>query len=215
MDSLSTSGRTSLTDITARDVSPSVAPKLHKPIFAEPGTIPLPDAGFKELGVVWENLAVHGVGKEGQMKTVEGLEVALLKVSLTHARPRSFSPTYRPDTLQMWYFPGFVKRLFNITYGSPSRPLISGFSGVVPHGQTLLVLGRPGSGCSTLRKSSLLHSSTPQTWLGTHDAPDAVRALANTVDSFVKVDGEVHYGSITQKEAGKVRRYSYQRLSTC
>ncbi|GAA5820477.1 hypothetical protein JCM11251_005643 [Rhodosporidiobolus azoricus] len=156
------SSRTSSSDETALDAplpSATTAPKHHTPLFSEPGSIPLADAGFRELGVVWEGLTVHGVGKAGSTKTVEGLEVSLLK---------------------MWDFPGFVKRLFNITYGSSTRPLISDFSGVVPAGETLLVLGRPGSGCSTF-----------------------LRALANTVDSFAKVDGDISYGSIGAKEASK------------
>ncbi|ORY63831.1 ABC-2 type transporter-domain-containing protein [Leucosporidium creatinivorum] len=158
---MTVSSHTSASDLTALDESAQPAPKLKnfKPIFAEPGSIPLPDHGYHELGLVFEDVTVFGAGKVGgSLRTVEGLVVALLK---------------------MWDFPGFIKRLFNLKSGS-TRPLISNFSGVVPAGETLLVLGRPGSGCSTL-----------------------LRALANTTDSFFKVDGNVSYGSISSKEASK------------
>ncbi|KAJ9116760.1 hypothetical protein QFC24_006651 [Naganishia onofrii] len=58
--------------------------------------------------------------------------------------------------------------------------LSADFYGVVPAGQTLLVLGRPGAGCSTL-----------------------LRAITNETSPFVRVDGELVYGNISSKEAGK------------
>lgn len=47
-------------------------------------------------------------------------------------------------------------------------------------GEVLLVLGRPGAGCSTL-----------------------MRALANVPEPFVKIDGDVSYSSIPAHEAKK------------
>lgn len=53
-------------------------------------------------------------------------------------------------------------------------------------GEVLLVLGRPGAGCSTL-----------------------MRALANVPEPFVKIDGDVSYSSIPAHEAKKsVSAYS-------
>lgn len=60
------------------------------------------------------------------------------------------------------------------------RDLIHDFSGVVRDGQMLLVLGRPGSGCSTFLK-----------------------AVANKREKFAGVDGEVTYGGIPAKEQAK------------
>lgn len=54
------------------------------------------------------------------------------------------------------------------------RDLIHDFSGVVRDGEMLLVLGRPGSGCSTFLK-----------------------AIANKRVGFAAVTGEVSYGGIT------------------
>ncbi|GAA6032631.1 hypothetical protein JCM8097_004852 [Rhodosporidiobolus ruineniae] len=123
-------------------------------LFSQPGTIPLPDHGYHRLGVVFEDVTVYGAG--GTRKTVEGLELAMLK---------------------MWDVPGFISKLFNLKFGK-KRALISGFSGVVPAGETMLVLGRPGSGCSTL-----------------------LRAITNQRDSFAAVEGEVHYGRLSATEA--------------
>ncbi|KAL5521040.1 hypothetical protein ACEPAG_8962 [Sanghuangporus baumii] len=58
-----------------------------------------------------------------------------------------------------------------------SRRLISGFEGVVSPGEMLLVLGRPGSGCSTFLKT-----------------------LANQTKEFVHVLGERQYGSLTPRD---------------
>lgn len=58
-----------------------------------------------------------------------------------------------------------------------TRKLIQDAVGVVPPGETLLVLGRPGAGCSTL-----------------------LRVLANQRDPFVAVDGDVQYGGICASE---------------
>lgn len=54
------------------------APVASGGIFNEPGTLPLPDAGHLHLGVVFEDLTVHGTG--GAQRTVEGLEISVMKV---------------------------------------------------------------------------------------------------------------------------------------
>jgi ATP-binding cassette subfamily G (WHITE) protein 2 (SNQ2) len=58
--------------------------------------------------------------------------------------------------------------------------LIQDVSGVLHPGETLLVLGSPGAGCSTL-----------------------LRALASETETFVSVEGDVYYSSITSKEVQK------------
>lgn len=72
-----------------------------------------------------------------------------------------------------------MKKIFQITTG-PTRPLIRNFSGVVEEGGVLLVLGRPGAGCSTL-----------------------MRALANVNEPFVKIEGDISYSTIPAHEAKK------------
>ncbi|KAJ2793775.1 ATP-binding cassette transporter snq2, partial [Coemansia guatemalensis] len=57
------------------------------------------------------------------------------------------------------------------------RQLIHGVSGEVKEGEMLLVLGRPGSGCSTL-----------------------LRVLSNHRKTYTKIDGTVSYGGLSPKE---------------
>ncbi|ETS85212.1 hypothetical protein PFICI_03237 [Pestalotiopsis fici W106-1] len=76
---------------------------------------------------------------------------------------------------------GLVRRI--MAHRGPAtstRRLIRDTCGVVPAGETLLVLGRPGAGCTTLLKT-----------------------LANERASFTGVDGCVQYGSILAEEMSK------------
>lgn len=116
----------------------------------------------KKVGVVYKNLTVKGVG-----------------VSATSVRtvPHAVLGTFGPDlfNLIMSFMPASAKpKPKNL------RNLINDFTGVVRDGEMMLVLGRPGSGCSTFLK-----------------------AIANNRDSYVAVDGDVSYGGIdaaTQKK---------------
>ncbi|KAI5117931.1 hypothetical protein M0805_009439 [Coniferiporia weirii] len=76
----------------------------------------------------------------------------------------------------------WMKSLFRMRH-QRARRIISGFEGVVNPGEMLLVLGRPGSGCSTLLK-----------------------ALANQTDEFVHVLGERRYDSLTPREVRETRK---------
>ncbi|KAF5379148.1 hypothetical protein D9615_006042 [Tricholomella constricta] len=69
----------------------------------------------------------------------------------------------------------------------PVRSIISGFEGVVQPGQMLLVLGRPGSGCTTFLKT-----------------------LANMRDEYHAVNGEVHYDSLSPSDIEKHYRGDVQ-----
>ena len=57
------------------------------------------------------------------------------------------------------------------------RTLLHDFSGSVQAGEMLLVLGKPGSGCSTFLKT-----------------------IASQIDGYESVDGEVTYGGLSAKE---------------
>ena len=63
---------------------------------------------------------------------------------------------------------------------APVRELISGFNGCIRPGELLLVLGRPGSGCSTFLK-----------------------ALCNQRSGFEAVEGNVTYGGTSAEEMAK------------
>ncbi|CAN6607200.1 protein Snq2p [Trichomonascus vanleenenianus] len=59
----------------------------------------------------------------------------------------------------------------------PTRRIIEGFDGVVQAGEMLLVLGRPGSGCSTLLKT-----------------------IAGEIDQFKRIEGDISYDGVPQAE---------------
>lgn len=131
----------------------------------------LPKHGYHHLGVVWEDVTVYGAGDT--RRPVESLARAVAKVSspcTTHAAALT-------STAQMWDVVGFGARLFNVKLGK-KRAILEHATGVVNAGEMLLVLGRPGSGCSTL-----------------------LRAIANQRDSFAGLQGDVSYGSIDAAEA--------------
>ncbi|KAG5650927.1 hypothetical protein H0H81_010502 [Sphagnurus paluster] len=62
----------------------------------------------------------------------------------------------------------------------PIRNILGGFEGVVRPGQMLLVLGAPGSGCTTFLKT-----------------------MANMRDEYYAVNGEVHYDSLSPSDIQK------------
>ncbi|KAF2125248.1 ABC transporter [Dothidotthia symphoricarpi CBS 119687] len=66
----------------------------------------------------------------------------------------------------------------------PLKTILDSSSGCVKPGEMLLVLGRPGSGCTTLLKM-----------------------LANKRKGFAQIDGDVHFGTLGAKEALQHRGY--------
>ncbi|EHK98891.1 putative ATP-dependent permease PDR12 [Glarea lozoyensis 74030] len=119
----------------------------------------------KKVGVVYKNLTVEGVGAtEVFVKTLPG---AILG-------------TFGPDLYKL--LSRFIPFLPHGAQGK-RRALINDFSGVVRDGEMLLVLGRPGSGCSTFLK-----------------------AISNERGSFAGVKGDVSYGGIPADEQKKKYR---------
>ncbi|KAF2790706.1 ABC transporter-like protein [Melanomma pulvis-pyrius CBS 109.77] len=108
----------------------------------------------KKVGVVWRNLTVKGVGSTA---------------SFVRTLPDAILGTFGPDLYRI--VSGFFPVL---KFGKvETRTLINDFSGVVRDGEMMLVLGRPGSGCSTFLK-----------------------AIANNRESYAGVEGQVSYGGI-------------------
>ncbi|KAH7175291.1 ABC-2 type transporter [Dactylonectria macrodidyma] len=112
----------------------------------------------KRLGVSFKNLTVRGA--ESSTAAVKTL-------------PRAILNTFGPD---LWTFIRNKIPGLNLSKG-PSVNLLHDFTGTVRHGEIMLVLGRPGSGCSTFLKT-----------------------IANHRDEYVGVEGEVYYGAISAKE---------------
>lgn len=118
----------------------------------------------KKVGVVYKNLTVKGVG-----------------AGATFARtlPDAIMGTFGPDLYRIItrYFPSLARRTGEL------RTLINGFTGCVRDGEMMLVLGSPGSGCSTFLK-----------------------AISNNRETFAEVTGDVSYGGIPAEKQKKMYR---------
>ncbi|KAF9937254.1 hypothetical protein BGZ65_001623 [Modicella reniformis] len=120
------------------------------------------DAGIKRrnLGVVWENLEVMG----------EGLGAQYIK---TFADPFiGLSNLINP------YF--WAKKAFSKSEAAPktiTKTILHPMNGFCKDGEMILVLGRPGAGCSTL-----------------------LRVLANDRKNYKSVSGEVTYGPFNPED---------------
>ena len=119
----------------------------------------------KKLGVIFKNLTVLGVGS---------------KATLVRTLPDAVLGTFGPDLYRI--LSKFVPVL-RAGAKSQTRELIRDFTGVVRPGEMLLVLGRPGSGCSTFLK-----------------------AIANNRGSFASVNGDVSYSGMSARHQDKFYR---------
>ncbi|KAH7214361.1 ABC-2 type transporter-domain-containing protein [Fusarium oxysporum] len=86
------------------------------------------------------------------------------------------------ETLWSWVDPRQLGGLFKRTH-RPKRTILHDVSGQVNPGEMLLVLGRPGSGCTSL-----------------------LRVLSNEREAFQEVEGETRYGSMSHIQARKFRQ---------
>lgn len=116
----------------------------------------------KKVGVLFKNLTVKGVG-------TSAISVRTL--------PQAITGTFGPDLYN--FICNWIPAL---NFRSPGKPrdLIRDFTGVVRPGEMMLVLGRPGSGCSTFLK-----------------------VIANNRGSYQAVEGEVLYGGIPSGRMSK------------
>jgi ABC-type multidrug transport system ATPase subunit len=111
-------------------------------------------SGFKpqELGVTWQNLSVDVISADAAVNE---------------------------NVLSQFNIPQHIKESRN---KPPLRTILNKSHGCVKPGEMLLVLGRPGSGCSTLLKM-----------------------LSNRRGGYKSVEGDVRFGSMTPDEANNYR----------
>ncbi|OAX36457.1 pleiotropic drug resistance ABC transporter [Rhizopogon vinicolor AM-OR11-026] len=110
------------------------------------------DIKGRELGVMFKDLRVVGVGARASLQ----------------------------PTIGSLFNPAAILRNISKVRNPPTRDILSGFEGVVAPGEMLLVLGRPGSGCSTFLKT-----------------------IANQRSEYHAVEGEVCYDSFTPEDIAK------------
>ena len=113
----------------------------------------------KKVGVVFKNLTVKGIGST---------------TNYTKTLPDAILGTFGPDLYRL--ICRFIPAL-SFSKHQQMRTLINDYTGIVRDGQMMLVLGRPGSGCTTFLK-----------------------AIANKRNDYASITGDVSYGGIPAKE---------------
>ncbi|KAK3639848.1 ATP-binding cassette transporter snq2 [Elasticomyces elasticus] len=118
----------------------------------------------KKVGVIYKNLTVKGIGSAA---------------SFVRTLPDAVIGTFGPDLYKILcrYIPALARRT------GETRDLIHDFTGCVRDGEMMLVLGRPGAGCSTFLK-----------------------AISNNRESYAAVTGDVTYGGIDAAKQKKMYR---------
>ena len=121
-------------------------------------------ASAKKVGVIYRNLTVKGVGSAA---------------SFVRTLPDAVIGTFGPDLYHILcrFIPALARRT------GETRDLVHDFTGCVRDGEMMLVLGRPGAGCSTFLK-----------------------AIANNRESYAAVTGDVTYGGIDAAKQKKMYR---------
>lgn len=117
----------------------------------------------KRVGVVYRNLTVKGVGAS---------------MMFAKTLPEAIIGTFGPDLYRI--LSGYIPAL-RFGRKPPVKTILNDFTGSVEDGEMMLVLGRPGSGCSTFLK-----------------------VIANQRESYASVEGDVSYGGIP---AGEQKKY--------
>lgn len=120
------------------------------------------------LGVAYKDLTVYGVaGGSIPVKTFADALISTLDGESIFNMAAGLLPPLE-----------HLRTIF--TRPKPQRKLIQGFTGVVRPGEMMLVLGKPGSGCSTF-----------------------LSAVASKNSGFTRVEGHVSYGGLSPAEMNK------------
>ncbi|KAL9602839.1 MAG: hypothetical protein Q9219_001534 [cf. Caloplaca sp. 3 TL-2023] len=106
----------------------------------------------RKLGITWKDLNVKGIGSDA---------------------------AFNENVLSQFNLPQNIKEA---RHAPPLKTIIEDSHGCVKPGEMLLVLGRPGSGCTSLLKM-----------------------LANRRDGYAEVTGDVKFGSMTAQQALQYR----------
>lgn len=106
----------------------------------------------RKLGLTWKNLTVKGIGADAAFNESVGSQYNI---------PQLIKEARQP---------------------APLKTIVDNSHGCVKPGEMLLVLGRPGAGCTTLLKM-----------------------LSNRRHGYAEVTGDVHWGSLGLKEAERYR----------
>ncbi|TQS35553.1 hypothetical protein Golomagni_04026 [Golovinomyces magnicellulatus] len=107
----------------------------------------------KNIGVIWENLTVYGTSSSS-----------------------NYVKTFLAAIISSFNIYGAMKRILGLRKKTKNAKILDSFRGVAKPGEMVLVLGRPGSGCTTFLK-----------------------VISNQRFGYTKIDGDVLYGPFDAK----------------
>ena len=139
------------------------------------------DEKTRHVGVVFKNLTVQGLGLGAALQPTNG--------DIFLALPRRLKNL-------------FAKGPRRASSKTPLKTIITGFSGCIRPGEMLLVLGRPGSGCSTFLKVLGNQRSGYENIEGdvTYGLTDAKTMKQNfQSDVIYAPEDDLHYATLTVK----------------
>jgi ATP-binding cassette subfamily G (WHITE) protein 2 (SNQ2) len=94
--------------------------------------------------------------------------------------PRTDVRTFPDAVKEFFLLPWYMGKSFIGKQPTAPKTILHSFDGAVRPGEMVLVLGRPGAGCSSFLKT-----------------------IANQRGSFIKTEGDVQYAGIAAQEFGK------------
>jgi ATP-binding cassette subfamily G (WHITE) protein 2 (SNQ2) len=115
---------------------------------------------FKKIGVIWNDLTVKGMGGS-----------------------KLFVQTFPSKCITFFNVLPEIRRLFGVGPKFTEVDILKSFSGVVRPGEMVLVLGRPGSGCTSFLK-----------------------VISNQRFGYTNISGDVQYGQFNHEEFSKLYR---------
>ena len=139
----------------------------------------LPEKGFVSKADDWELMPEVKANQErGERDNLKGRKLGLTWNNL-NVRGVGADAAFNENVLSQFNIPRNIKEGRN---KPPLKTILEDTHGCVKPGEMLLVLGRPGAGCTTLLKM-----------------------LSNRRQGYAEVDGSISFGSMTSKEAKQYR----------
>ncbi|KAI0172929.1 ATP-binding cassette transporter [Hypoxylon sp. FL1284] len=136
------------------------------------------DQGFRQVGICFEDLNVFGYG----------------------------TPTdFQKDVGSIWLaLPNMVRRLFSSKAGQKRIDILHSFDGIIRPGEMCVVLGPPGSGCSTFLKTASGDTNgiyvNPDSYFNYHGISSEEMHTAHRGDAIYTAEVDIHFPQLTVGE---------------
>ena len=148
----------------------------HSPVSSD---VTLPEKGFVSKADDWELMPEVKMNQErGERDNLKGRKLGLTWNNL-NVKGVGADAAFNENVLSQFNIP---RNIMEGRHKAPLKTILEDNHGCVKPGEMLLVLGRPGAGCTTLLKM-----------------------LSNRRTGYAEVEGSVFFGSMTPKEAKRYR----------